>query len=534
MKSFSIIAACTFCVTVTISQGAAAEQPSPVGKTIDDFQLSDYLGSAHQLSDWHDKKAVAIVFLGAECPLARLYAGRLEELAKRYGPRGVQFIGIDANQQDSLEKISQFARAEKIDFPLLKDPASKVADQFGALRTPEAFLLDPNRAVKYWGAIDDQYGVGVVRPKAKKQYLADALDELLAGKPISNPEAQAVGCIIGRVNRKAPTGGVTYSKQIARIFNAHCVECHRPGQVAPFSLTSYDEASAWAETIREVMQAGRMPPWHADPQYGRFRNDARLSDEDKRLVYAWIENGVPEGDRRQLPEAPKFIEGWRIPQPDLVVRMPEAFKVPATGTVPYQYFTVDPGFKEDVWIRAAEGRPGNRAVVHHMIVFYLATGEQQRPEIALTNAVASFVPGMPAHSGPETYGRRIPAGSKLIFQMHYTPNGSEQIDQSEAGFVITDPKKVQTEVTQAAALTWKFQIPPGDADYPVTSRYHFTEDVELYTLVPHMHWRGKSFRFTAVYPDQHEEVLLDVPHYDFNWQNAYMLAAPKRCLAEPI
>ena len=507
---------------------AAVEESTPLGKQIADFQLQDYLGTKHSLTDWRGKKAVVVAFLGAECPMARLYAPRLAELTAQYESKGVQFVAIDANQQDGLAKIAQFVRTSKIEFPVLKDLGNKVADQFGAMRTPEVFVLDQERTVRYCGAIDDQYGVGFTRAKVSKEYLVAALDSLLAGEPVRTSSTPAIGCFIGKVNPKPPTGEITYTKQIARVFTDHCIECHRAGQVGPFTLTSYDDAVGWADTIREVIRDERMPPWLANPKHGKFRNDCRLTDAEKDLVYQWIDHGMPQGDAADTPKLPEFNPDWRIPKPDVIVRMPEPFTVPAKGIVPYQYFTVDPGFKEDKWVRSAEGRPGNRSVVHHMLLFYIPPGQTQpKPLDALSNAVASFVPGMPATNGPETHARLIPAGSKLVFQMHYTPNGAETTDQSEAGLVFADPKHVAKQVGLASALNWKFQIPPGAADYKVEASYHIPQDVTIYSLTPHMHWRGKSFRFTAVYPDKSQEVLLDVPRYDFNWQNTYLLAMPK-------
>ncbi len=208
--------------------------------------------------------------------------------------------------------------------------------------------------------------------------------------------------------------------------------------------------------------------------------------------------------------------------------MPEEVDVPATGTVPYQYYTVDPHFTEDKWVYGAEARPGNRAVVHHLIMFYLPPGQEEpEPGDALFNAIAAFAPGMPAVVGSPEYALRIPAGSKLVFQMHYTPNGHPQKDRSEAAVVFADPAKVQHEVRVSAGLNVKFLIPPFLPDYRVDAKRRFDRDTMLYTLTPHMHYRGKSFRFTAKYPDGREEILLDVPRYDFNWQNIYLLKKPK-------
>jgi peroxiredoxin len=508
---------------------ADARLSHPVGRTIEGFELHDHLGAPRKLSDWSGKEGVVIVFLGTECPLARQYALRLAELATRYEPRGVAFVGINSNQQDSLAEIAHYARESGISFPILKDPASKVADQFGAKRTPEAFVLDSDRRIRYWGRIDDQYGVGYSRSKATRNDLALALDELLAGKEISRPAVEPVGCIIGRVRRTPPAGDITYTKHVAAIVHRHCVRCHRPGEVAPFALTAYDDVRSWAETIQEVIADGRMPPWHANPKHGRFMNDARLPDSAKELVAAWVRNGCPEGDKADLPELPQFAEGWQIPKPDVVFQMPGPFAVPARGVVEYQHFTIDPGFKEDKWVKCAEVRPGNRMVTHHLIAFFHPPGtEEFEPIEPLYNSIAGFAPGMPPSIYPEGMYRRIPAGSKIIIQAHYTPNGKAQTDRSELGLVFADPKSVQKEFTVAAALNWQFMIPPGAKGHRVEASHRLEQEALLFALTPHMHLRGKSFRFDAIYPDGREEILLDVPRYDFNWQNTYALTEPLR------
>jgi peroxiredoxin len=520
-------------IIVGAAQGAdvsknAVSAAAPIGRTIDDFALHDYLGAKYSLADWPDKKALVIVFLGTECPLVKLYGPRLAEMATKYADDGVQFIGINSNQQDSLEDIAHYARSHKIDFPLLKDPGNLVADQFGAVRTPEAFVLDGDNVVRYWGRIDDQFGVGYARGKTTVSDLTNAIDEMLAGQPVSQPVTEAVGCIIGRARRQPPTGEVTFTKHIAPILNAHCVRCHREGEVAPFSLTSYEETAGWGETIAEVIGNGRMPPWHANPAHGKFSNDARLPDDAKQLIFEWVKNGLPEGDPADLPPPPEFVDGWQIPQPDIVYRMPKPYNVPARGVVEYQHFRIEAEVKEDMWIRAAEMRPGNRQVVHHLILFYLPPGQKRHHgEELLTNGIATFAPGMPPMNLPEGYAFRIPAGSQLVLQAHYTPNGTAQTDQSIAGIVLADPKTVKHEINITAGMNFQFLIPPGAEDFPVTSSYRVPEEAVLYTMTPHMHYRGKSFRFTAKYPDGSQEILLDVPRYDFNWQNIYKLAEPK-------
>ncbi|MGH7194362.1 MAG: redoxin domain-containing protein, partial [Candidatus Saccharimonadales bacterium] len=228
----------------------AADQPAtPVAKQIDNFKLQDYLGAWRQLDDWSDKKAVVVAFLGTECPLSLQYGPRLAELAKQYAPREVAFVGIDANRQDSLAEIAHYAGVHGIDFTILKDPGNKVADQFEAERTPEVFLLDAEGAVRYRGRIDDQFGVGFARLNPEHRDLATAIDQVLAGEAVHTPATKPIGCLIGREIRKPPGGDITYAKHIAGIFNAHCVRCHRKGEIGPFTLTSYDDVLGWTAMI---------------------------------------------------------------------------------------------------------------------------------------------------------------------------------------------------------------------------------------------------------------------------------------------
>ncbi len=511
------------------SLSIAAETPeTPIGKKIDNFSLPDFHGKVHALNDYQGKWVV-VAFVGTECPLAKSYGPRLRDLAAEFEKQGVAFLGIDANQQDSLTEIGAYARAYGFAFPLLKDNHNEIADRFGAVRTPEVFLLDQNHVVRYWGRVDDQYGfktgAGYVKPKLTQRNLADAINEGLAGKPVSRPVVEAAGCFIGRVAKTQPHGEVTYAKQISRIMQDRCVECHRSGEVAPFTLTSYDDAVAWADTVREVVQEGRMPPWFADPKHGRFLNDARLSDLEKQQISTWVENGCPQGDAKDLPEPRKFVEGWKIGEPDQIVYMGDkSYTVPAEGTVDYQFFTVDPGWTTDKWIKATEARPGNRSVVHHIIVFVRA---KDGNESGGRGGIAGYAPGMTPSISPPGTAVFVPAGSKLVFQVHYTTNGAEQDDRSMVGIQFADPKTVKKIVRGGLVGDTAFKIPAGDSNYEVTAKHLFLKDTLLLNLTPHMHLRGKSFKYEAEYPDGTREVLLDVPAYDFNWQLRYMLSEPK-------
>lgn len=519
---------------VPTTSSVRAAEVGAVGRTISDFSLPDFHGQPRSLANLSDSEFVVIAFLGIECPLAKLYAPRLKQLSSEYRDRSVAFLGIDANEQDALTEIAAFAHANGLEFPLLKDRGQQVADLFGAERNPIVYVLDRTRTIRYQGRIDDQYGLGAssgyARPEVKRRDLGTALDELLAGKPVSQPTTPVTGCVIGRRPRVEPTGDVTYSKHIAPLLQNHCASCHRPGEIGPFALLEYDEVVGWAEMIREVLADGRMPPWSANPEVGHFANDPRLSDDEKALISTWIENGCPAGDPRDLPEPRQWVEGWQIAQPDQVVRMPKPHQVAAEGVLPYEYVFIDPGWKEDKWIQAAEVRPGNRAVVHHILAFVITPLSRWRDArgAGAPSALTSFVPGSVPHSYAPGMAVYVPAGSRLMFEIHYTPNGTPQEDQSYLGVVFADPATVERRVDYQGAENRQFTIPAGVADHKLESSYEFKTDQLLLAMSPHMHLRGKSFRFAAHYPDGTTELLLDVPRYDFNWQLRYDLTEPKR------
>jgi peroxiredoxin len=513
-----------------VGMGNAGEAKSPIGQRIEDFKLRDFRGAERALHEFDKAPALVVAFTGCECPLARLYGPRLSELAQEYSARGVAFIGINANQQDSVAAVNKYARDYRIDFPILRDLNNIIADRFGAQRTPEVFVLDGQRIIRYWGRIDDQYGIGYQRTKIGRRDLAIALDEVLAGKPVSTPLTEAPGCFIGRIKSEVKSTALTYSKHIAPIFQAHCVECHHPGEIGPFSLTSYDTAIGFTDTIREVVRNRRMPPWHADPKYGKFANDARLSEADRRQIIDWVDNGAPEGDPKDLPAPVTFTEGWRIPKPDVVLSIPKPYKVAAHGDLEYEFVAVDTGFEEDKWVKAAEIRPGCRSVVHHVLVFVQppnSGGWGRHKAGFIDNWLAGHVPGARPMILPDGMAKLVPAGSRLLFQIHYTPNGVVQEDQTSIGLVFADPKVVRKQVRTEMVFNPRFEIPAHADDYPVDAEDTLEQDTYVLNLVPHTHLRGKAFQYEAIYPDGKKEVLLDVPHYDFNWQNSYILAEPK-------
>lgn len=505
---------------------AAPPAAGAVGATVPTFTLKDTLRRPRSPDDYKTAKAFVVVFLDTECPLAALYVPTLIDLHKKYADMGVQFFGVSSSDQDSLILAAAFARDRDLPFPLLKDFDQKVADGFGAKRSPEASVLDSKRVLRYRGRIDDQYGIGYRREKPTRHDLREAIDEVLAGKDVSVPMTDASGCPIERANKPRVAGEVTYAKHIAPLLQKHCQECHRPGEIGPFSLLSFDDAKKRTGRIREAVLEQRMPPWHADPRHGHFANDRRMTPDERDLLLAWIDAGAPKGNDADLPPPVKFPQGWKVGTPDKVFTMEKEFTVPATGVLDYKKFTVDPGFKEDVWIQAAECRPGNRAVVHHILVYILAPGKFYPYEADGTAAtLAGWAPGDMPTIFPAGTARRIPAGSKLQFEIHYTPNGTEQTDRSSVGVLFAkEPPKHAVETNILANL--KVRIPPGTANHKAELTYTFPEDALVLGFMPHMHLRGTSAKYVATYPDGKTETLLSVPDYDFNWQSVYRFKKP--------
>ncbi len=354
---------------------------------------------------------------------------------------------------------------------------------------------------------------------------------MLAGKAVAQAKTPVAGCIIAQAPAAKAGATVTYSKHVARIVQQHCQECHRPGQIGPMPLLTYDDVSAWAQMIREVVDEKRMPPWHADPKHGKFRNDRSLPAVDRKTLLTWVDQGCPRGDDKELPAPRKFAEQWTIGKPDAVFTMPKAFTVPAKAPkkgIPYKYFLVPTKFDHDVWVQAVEAKPGNRAVVHHILV-YVAKGKKRGGDADGFGAgmLVAYAPGDLALAFPPGHAKSIPKGATLAFQMHYTPCGTEQTDRSSVALIFAkEPPRY--EVKTRAIAQQLLLIPPGAADYKAFIARGFDKDVEVVSLFPHMHLRGKSFEYQAVYPDGKREVLLSVPRYDFGWQTNYFFQTPLR------
>lgn len=376
------------------------------------------------------------------------------------------------------------------------------------------------------------------------------------------------GFTLGFLLASAAVAAPTFSKDVAPIFYRHCAACHRPDDIAPMSLLDYKSARPWAKAIREAVITRKMPPWFADPQFGHFRNDARLSEAEIDTIKAWVDAGAPQGDPRDLPATPVFPEGWRLGKPDIVVDIGEDFSV-TPGNDAYEHFIVETHFTEGKWIRAAEIRPGNRKVVHHVHVnlvrddresgptsieamtslssFLVRDGKltRVRADAPVVNdgcaasvpklpylqgfqegALASFLPGRPPDVFPDSSAKWIPPGARFEFVIHYAKtDGPPQTDRTSVGLYLAPgpPEKV---LRRMDLRNFFFRIPPGEANHEVKRCYTFEKDKALLSITPHMHYRGKDVRYELVRPDGSREVLLSVPRYSFNWQLVYRFQEP--------
>jgi len=396
------------------------------------------------------------------------------------------------------------------------------------------------------------------------------LNSLIAGLTVSLALV-AIGHAQAPNRAATDPGAPTFTRDVAPIMFTKCASCHRPGEVAPMALLSYADARPWASAIKQKVSTRAMPPWHADPAHGSFRNDLRLSDREIDTIVKWVDGGAREGDPSALPALPKFPEGWQIGKPDAVFEMTQDFEIPASGEIAYQYFEVPTNFTEDKWMQAGEVRAGDRSHVHHIIVYVREPGRTVRPNVvtvrpiinaaatqpaapaqervaaaAVTAAQRPVVPAAQGAGRPPGGGdamlvnwavgedapvhlpgtaKRIPAGSTLIFQVHYTTNGKAGRDRSRIGLVFAK-EPPQREIRTGLISNPVFAIPPGAGDHQVEAEATFSDDVKIWSMHPHMHLRGKDMTYTATYPDGRSEILLRVPKYDFGWQTDYWLAQP--------
>ncbi len=499
-----------------------------VPERIANFRLHDHAGRSHELRRLSDRRGVVLFTVGNGCPIVRRQLETMRELRERFGDE-LEFLFLNANPQDSLEAVRSEAESFSIEFPILLDRSQAVARSLGVTRTGEAFLLDPSSGrIHYRGAIDDRLDYGVARADARETWLADALEAYLDHREPPVAVTEPRGCLI--LLEDWPEE-VTFVHDVAPVLERRCLECHRPGHIAPFAFDRYETARGWSPMMAEVLRTKRMPPWHADGEIGTFDNDRSLTAEEKRALLRWVELGAPRGEGTDPLADREFRppQEWPLGPPDAVVKLPDEVIIPARGEIDYQYFEVEVELEEDGWVRALDVQPGNASVVHHVLVFlrYPEHLAEHQPDFqgGLSGFFAGHVPGSDPWLFPENTGKFLPAGSSVVFQMHYVSTGKEETDRTRMGIYLHESTPEHELHVRSAHLS-ELRIPPGERDHEVTASHVVPKDVWLWGMSPHMHYRGSRFAIAARFPDGERRELLSVPHYDFNWQTTYLPLEP--------
>ncbi len=528
---------------LAIAAGANEVQP-PIA-----FPLLGLDGRIHSLEQNDARRVRVFVFLGTECPIARSYTPELNRLHAQFAAERVELFGVlsdrDVTRADAAQHFMEF----QAKFPVLLDASGLLADALKPTHTPEAFVLDGDGRIAYRGALDNAWeDIGRRRSNVEKHYLAEAIRATLAGKTPAIAQTKAVGCFFeGGPNAKDAKIFVTFNRDIAPIVFARCMNCHRDGQVAPFPLTNFAQTAKRAKQIARVTSERVMPPWIPAAGHAKFVGERWLTDRELALFKSWSESGAPEGKATDLPPAPQFAEGWRFGKPDLILKMREHFTVRADGPDILQNFVIPIDIAEDKLVAAIEFHPGNKRVVHHSVLFLDDKGAARKldaatPEPGYQNfGGAGFLPsgalggwsaGNSPRALPNAMGRYLKKGSDLVMQLHYHPSGKVETDQSEVGvyFVKRPVAEVLKERAKLVGSIWmanyEMNIPAGEANYQRSTSYTLPRDVIMVGIVPHMHLLGKSMTVTATKPDGTQQTLIDVPRWNYNWQDEYYYERP--------
>lgn len=507
-----------------VTQAAAAEATASeatstkpeIGTKIADVRFKDIHWLERSIKELGEKKAFVVVFTTLECPLVQRYLPRIKELSEQYKDKDVQFVAINVGPEDALTEVAYQAIKVDAQFPFGKDFSGETVKALGVERTPEVVVLDGELTLKYRGRINSQYRTGGVAPEAGREDLKEAIEDVLAGRELSVKETPVDGCKITFEELKSPIEKVNYSEHVAAIFQKNCQDCHRPGTTAPFSLLEYEDAVNYAEMIAEVVGERRMPPQYASSEHGHFINKMELTRDERAMVVQWCKTGCEQGDKSKAPAPREFpTTRWRIGEPDLVLPIPKAIKIPKEGYVAYKYVFLPHKFEQDTWVQAIEILPDNMRAVHHANLVSIKDGNLKNPDF-----ITGYVPGGdPMVMGPNE-GFCVRKGSTLVLQIHYVTYGEESTDQMEVGLVYCK-QRVDKEIRDFQVTNLTFKVPPHEPHYRVDAVKEFNCDATGVGMFVHMHLRGKDMLFRAVYPDGTKEDLLMVPNYNFDWQLSY-------------
>ena len=501
-------------LSLTATTGFALDE----GSRVENFRLMDHQGASHELHYFADAPAIVLMTHSTSCSTMPQSLQSLTSLQTQFSPAGAEFMLINSDLRDRRTTVA--ASVADADLPILLDPTQIIGESLGADTAGETLVVNPRDwTLAYRGDVTGA---------------AQAVAQLVAGDEVSvdsQPVASA-DCALDfpELARREEHKNISYAKTIAPMLNDNCVSCHREGGIGPWAMSDYNMVRGFSLMIREVVRTQRMPPWHADPHVGEFSNDRSLSDDEIRTLVHWVEAGAPRGEGADLlAENSQSWPIWAMGEPDVIIDIPPE-DVPASGVVDYKYKMVTNPLDKDVWVKAAEIIPGDRSVLHHVITSFgeLETEGRRagRLKRGTGGGLGGYVPGAEGKPFPKDTGILLPAGATIEFQMHYTPAGLATTDASRMGLYLYE-EPPEHKLDSMVLLNPRILIPAGAPNHSEVMVRTFDQDVLVYSLLPHAHYRGKASEFVAHLPDGTQETLLSVPRYDFNWQTNYDLKEPR-------
>ena len=477
----------------------------------DDFMLLDHTGKAQNLYYEKDAKAIVLVAHSNSCDMTTDNSETYNALQQDYADQGVKVLMINSDQKDSRGAIATNAEQNGLNVPVLHDTAQIIGSSLELTNAGEVLVIEPNsKKIVYRGNGSAD--------------LRTALDSLIAGEPVNVASIASSGCEITYPHTETAKT-ISYADDIAPILVDNCTACHSQGGIAPWAMTEYSMIKGFAPMIREVIRTKRMPPWHADPETGVWEHDGSISNDEIKTLVGWIEAGAERGEGPDPLLAVKPLESkWTLGEPDLILEV-QAYDIPATGVVDYEFPVVPNPLGKDVWVKAATIIPGDGRVVHHVLMGSGPVPETKDLGSVFDNYIMGYAVGNESAELPTGTGVFVPAGEAFLLQMHYTPIGIATTDKTRVGLYFADEPPANFLRTHVIVDT-SIKIEPNSAAHEENAYFTFSDDATLYSLTAHAHYRGSSAKYTVEYPNGDSEVVLSVPVYDFNWQRTYTFDKP--------